>query len=325
MARLLIEGFENGGLTNAAVAVGSVATGVSGMVGTYCFDCTGAITGYVEFDTDTNRTRVYASWYQRFNHAYGGMFGVFNETTRVVRARKYSNGIRATVGNSTSIIDTGDIGLTTGVTYQVEMFILLDSISGKVAIKVDGTEVANYIGDTTVGSTIFNKLRFGYQSENFWWGYSWIDNIVVDDSDWIGLDSKVMPLSPNGAGSSTLWTPSAGSNHECVDEIPASGSDYIYTNATGDLDLYTVPGISGASEVKCIQVEGVAVTEDSPTPTSVQAAIRTGGTTYKSGSLTVPATAAGVSNIWNQNPGTSGDWTPEEVNDGLEIGFESAS
>jgi len=62
------------------------------------------------------------------------------------------------------------------------------------------------------------------------WGFillCWfcIDNLIVDNAGWIG-QTRIQGLAVSGAGTTTQFDPSTGSNYECVNEVPYSDTDY---------------------------------------------------------------------------------------------------
>ncbi len=80
------------------------------------------------------------------------------------------------------------------------------------------------------------------------------DDIICNDSTTSFDNSMPNPLSkfqllkPNGAGDNSQWTPSVGSNWQCVDEIPyddPAGGDYVSTNTAGNIDDYNLEPFSG--------------------------------------------------------------------------------
>jgi len=57
----------------------------------------------------------------------------------------------------------------------------------------------------------------------------------------IGVGPTIVRPEANG---SAEWTPSAGTNYECVDEAVASDADYVYALEAGLLDSYDVPSFT---------------------------------------------------------------------------------
>lgn len=76
---------------------------------------------------------------------------------------------------------------------------------------------------------------------------------------------KVLTDLPNGAGANTDWTPSAGSNYQCVDENPTNTTDYVTSAAQAKKDTYALPAISdGISDVNAVAVTIFAKKDDTP-------------------------------------------------------------
>jgi hypothetical protein len=89
----------------------------------------------------------------------------------------------------------------------------------------------------------------------------WIDDVIFDDSTWVG-PSSIQGLVPTGAGATTQFDPSTGSNYACVDEVPASDTDYIYTNTANDVDTYACGNLTGTiNSVKAVQVQARCMQE----------------------------------------------------------------
>jgi len=148
------------------------------------------------------------------------------------------------------------------------------------------------------------------------------DNVVIDNTSWPGK-TNIQAIRPTGAGNSTQWTPSAGNNWDCVDEVPASDADNVVTNANDQVDFYAAGNLVGAIDsVVCVQVQARAVKEGAPTPQNLALGVRTGGADYFSSDKAVPTAAKSLFNLWAQNPNTAALWTKTDV-DGAEIGIKS--
>ncbi len=180
----------------------------------------------------------------------------------------------------------------------------------------------DFSGDTTDGPTTVDNIRLYAQSPNF---YHHFDNVVIDDAEFPG-NTRIALLKPNGAGSSTQWDPSAGSNWDCVDEVPASDSDYISTDAAEEADLFAASDLpSGVASVKCVQVQARALKEgNSLNVQNLQLACRTNSNNYFSQNFAVPTSAKGFAKLWQNNPNTAQPWTKGEV-DALEIGVKAVA
>ena len=121
------------------------------------------------------------------------------------------------------------------------------------------------------------------------------------------------------------WSPSTGDNYACVEEVPASETDYVKVNAIGNIDTYAAGNLVGTvGSVKCVQVQALAISEGAPTPTRLQLVARSGAVDYFSADILVPATSATLANIWETDPATAAPWTEGGVN-AMEIGVKAVA
>ena len=118
------------------------------------------------------------------------------------------------------------------------------------------------------------------------------DNVVIDDAAWPGK-TNIQAIRPDRSrGNSTQWTPSAGANWDCVDEVPASDADNVVTNANDQVDLYAAGNLVGTIDsVVCVQVQARAVKEGVATPQNLALGVRTGATDYFSSDKIIPTAA----------------------------------
>lgn len=114
-----------------------------------------------------------------------------------------------------------------------------DPTNGWVKIYRNGINEMGWEGNT--GSTNGSQIRMGKYSNNFSQSV-YYDDIYIDDM--AGEDLQVppilyfRPIFPNGVGDYSQWTPTSGSNWETVDEQPTNESDYVQSEALGDIDSY---------------------------------------------------------------------------------------
>ncbi len=329
MARIFIDGFESGdassqGWTGSGHSVIAARPGFSG---NYCLEVS-VLTDYC-LRTIPLKSELYVALKYEPNVASSTTSGIisfcYGSTVLVSIQRTTANYVRAQRGTSTTLQTATEKPLLVDNVYLIEVHVKIGDSDGVVQVKVNGTMVIDYSGDTKPGSdTQFNTILLGYITSGYY-GYGYYDDIVLDDANWIG-NTKIQGIVPNGAGTTTQWTPSAGNNWDCVDEVPPSDSDYVSVNSVDQVDLYSASNLSGTiGSIKCVQVQARCVQEGAPTPTSLKLGLRTGGTNYWGSSQTVPSGSPnGLVGLWEQNPNTSSDWTESDVN-GLEIGIQSAA
>jgi hypothetical protein len=200
-----------------------------------------------------------------------------------------------------------------------------------VQIKFNGALVVNetvsdygyplYYCPSAVAGNYFTRFYIVGETSNTG---IYLDDIVIDDADWPG-PSKIYTLAPNGAGNSTMWQPSAGSNYACVDDIPENTSDYVMADDALDLDLYALENLPAeVSSVKGVQVLALAKTPGSPAYEYLQLALRTNSVNYFSSSKILYYAYNLLMNFWDSNPNTGSEWTVSQVN-ALEAGVRLVS
>jgi len=122
---------------------------------------------------------------------------------------------------------------------------------GTIEVRVNGTTEITYSGDTLFGSGSAALVTFIISGGGV--------TVLTDDmylldltgsapfNDFLG-DCRIEQLLPNGAGATTQWTPSTGSNFSCVDETPPNaGTDYVGSTTSGQRDLYTMADLTSTT------------------------------------------------------------------------------
>jgi len=326
MARIFIDGFEAGDvklwdLINNATA----AAPVSGMDGSYCLDVN-ALGEYAQ-KTVPEKSEYYAAFlYQCTQSTNLCNIIAFRNGTTVLGWVRFVSGssIRAYRGSGISnVLADGATPLIHNTTYLIEVRYKPHS-TGVFQVKVNGLLEIDYSGNTTPGAATITNIRLAYYGVTPYYGAAYYDNFILDDADWPG-NTKIQAIVPTGAGNSTQWTPSAGANYECVDEVPPSEADYVATNTIGHLDQFAAGNLVGTiGSVKCVQVQALAKTDGAPTPTNLQLAVRSGSADYLSGDKAVPSASKQLWNLWETDPATAAAWSESGVN-AMEIGVKAVA
>jgi len=328
MARQFIDGWEHGGIDAWDSVVGgvNVADAVSyNMDGDYC-----VYIGYNEYIAKNidAASEYYFAFLYRPDNSIGseGMFGTWSDAATLCYLRRdgTTNIIHACIGATATATVSGTTVLTLDTTFLIEVYVKIDDATGRIVVKVDGITDIDYTGDTKPGAeTTINRARLGLQyGSGGDSAYAYFDNFVCDDADWIG-ETKIQGIAPTAAGNATNWTPSAGSNYDCVEEIPPSDTDYVSTNTADLIDTYTTGDLAGTiAEIKCVQVQARTAFDATPTPTNINLVARSGGTDYFSGDIAVPAAYKELSYLWEADPATAVAWIESGVN-ALQIGIKS--
>ena len=322
MARVFIDGFEAGDLKlwDVIGETPDMVSSIAGMDGTYCV--------YVGSSEYFQRALPAAAEYYfafRFipdSASIVNIIKLYAGATAIGLITRSSAGfLEARVGST--VVATGP-ALLLLTTYLIEVRYKIANSGGIIQVKADGILVIDYSGDTQPGAdTTMNQMRLGYDGgSNF--GAAWFDNVVVDNAAWPG-NTNIQAIRPTGAGAAANWTPSAGNNWDCVEEVPANETDYVATNTANIVDTYVTGNMTGlVSLVKCVQVQALTKFEGAPTPANLQLVVRPVATDRVSASIAIPAASAQLSAIWETNPDTANAWAESEIN-GSEIGVKAVA
>ena len=209
-------------------------------------------------------------------------------------------------------------------TYLLKVYYKPLNSGGVFTVWIDGVQEVTYSGDTTNGLENVKTLKFGSDDAGRYTSW-YFDDIVVSTTD-ITQNLKIAGKAIAGAGTTTQWDASAGSNYECVDEIPPSGTDYNSTNVTDEIDTFALADCTeDIGSIAAVQAEISALYEGSPTPTHVQAVLRVNGTNYFSSSFSPPSSlGAPHVAIWETNPDDSAAWEEADIN-ALEVGYKAVA
>ena len=325
MARIFIDGFESGGddLWDAESNATVVSSAGLDMDGSYCLDLT-ANYAYVQ-KTITADDEIYVAfrWRPTAPTSHQPIFLLYSGATYLASLFRSSVDNNLDAYRGTTIIDSGSETISNDTTYLIEIYFKLADSGGRFVVKVDGVTDIDFTGDTkTDANTTFDGIRLGYYVASFY-AKAYFDNFIIDSSDWIG-DTSIQAIVPTGIGNSSEWTPSAGDNYACVDEIPFGDADYVESSNVDDLDTYVAGDMTGGTiDVKCLQVQSrCAVTVG--VAKNIKLVTRVNGTDYLSGDKLVPLTVKSLFNLWENNPNGSVAWTESTVN-AMEIGIKSAA
>lgn len=342
MARLFIDGFESGSanafdsvIGDAGLTVASTAQ-KAGTHSAYSMKAT-----YPNWNVGNYRVKNISSVdtiYFKFqfraaaiNYSTGILAAANADGIQVMLCFTNNRYLEVRKGSHTgTLLGTSSAALSLNTWYLIEGKFYVHDSAGTIDIKINGVPDAGLAGtgldtkdQTSSGITkIFLGAVSGYAG--YVSGDFYFDDFVIDDATYPG-NSKIQGIVPTGAGNDTNWTPSAGDNYACVDEVPNSATDYISTNTTGHVDTFACGDLAGLiGSVKAVQVQAVALTEGSPTPTGLQMVARSGTTNYFGSTNVVPSSAKEFMYLWEVDPDDAGVWTEADVN-ALQIGVKAVA
>jgi hypothetical protein len=267
---------------------------------------------YFQFGVRRDGTNIQAetqifAWADASGNVLGGFWMQTDFTVRVYV------GTKTTLIGTLASYPTADWGLIEG------RIVIGDS--GVIQIKVNGSLIVDYSGDTKPGTgTTVAALRHG----NAWSASAnlYFDDIVVLDTTGGTLDSwpgglRCFRLGPTGVGNYSQWTPTSGDNYACVDETPPDSADYVKSNTTGHKDSYVMANCP--TDIK--DIKAVVPRYWGQGGGQIKRLLRIGGSDYLSAALDFPIVGK-LDNILYVSPVSPYDpFTTSEL-DGLESGME---
>lgn len=204
--------------------------------------------GYARFAVSGTPTSLYVSvWCRLASNNDAKRVRVYVETGHYVEVRHNPTTEAWDIYVNNSLEASGSIVRAFETWHHLQVYFNIAN-SGEVTVKVDGVEDASFSGDTMPGATggieyVYLYADAGGVSHH----YNYFDDFSFGTGDW-GGDLRGGIIVPDG-DDSVEWTPSTGTdNHDVVNEIPASDSDYITSGSSSEKDVYTLGDWDGAGK-----------------------------------------------------------------------------
>ena len=261
----------------------------------------------------------------RVNAHTGGRLKVFLDSgTYQACIRTTSDGrIQAWRGSTTALLaETAQFTLTTGVWHHVETKITIDNTAGAVEVRLNGVTVINVSGvdTTTTANDTIDTFQLGPNDDVDIDNFYILDTVGTIAADFVG-DCQVEDLYSSGAGNSSGWTPSAGSNYENVDEKPPDGDTTYNSDAATNKDTHAMDNLATTSgEVFAVQTV-LYERKDDTGACEVRPVLRQGTTDYPGTNVALTESYGFDSEVFEDDPDTSAQWTIAGVNS-VEAGYE---
>ncbi len=343
MALLWIEGFEGFG---SSVGVAPSPTGIIGrkypLINREAFmdietgrfgKCLETVetNGYIQTPNLTTNATLICGCAVRFTSlpaSISRIYSFYDGSTEGVNIRVKSDGTIAVYLGASTLIDTSTDQLTAGNWYFIELKVLCNDSTGTIDLVVNGSSwLALTSKDTQPGSNAYHTaVRLGQNDGAVFTRYD--DMYVLDASGSANNallgNRRVDVILPDGAGGTTEWTPSAGSNYQNTDEGELLDEDTTYNETSTDthLDLYTYDNLPA----EAASVDGVMIVTETRVTTGsmdLSSVIKTGSTEYPGTPETIVSTSyVTVTRLEEEDPDTSNPWIVSGVN-GAEFGIKA--
>jgi hypothetical protein len=216
--------------------------------------------------------------------------------------------------------------LQVGTWAYLEVQMKCDGSTGTCVIRLNGTEVKNLTGlDTLYTSATLTRFALGCRAST---------EVQLDYDDLVAMDLSgsrnnafigdvtVTALYPSGAGTTSGWTPSAGSNYQNVDEAaPNDDTDYNSTSTLNAKDTYAMQDCAAGADIRAVQVLA-SVRKGAEGPGQVKLVTRSNSTDYDGTAQGIGGTSYSyLRQVLETDPATSAAWLEAAWN-AVEIGVK---
>lgn len=276
----------------------------------------------------------YSEFYFRWAHRFDSVnaaFAMLNlGTGSVIRvSRNADNSISVySNGGATLLFTTTGFSLVANTYFLFELHVKLGGAGvGVTELKVDGVSRGSNsaTANNQTASTIDRLAFVGVGGVERIDDLAFNDTTTGNDNSWPG-DGHYIALAPNGAGNSTQFTPSAGSNYQNVDEVPHnSDTDYNSTSSTNQRDDFTLSdsGLSGVN-IPRVWIQWVSKI-DVADGSTLGGYLRSGGSDFDDGGGLQAQTLSYAeyrTQEWLTDPADSNPWSVTKV-DALGAGYRT--
>lgn len=242
---------------------------------------------------------------------------------------------RGTHGSSPTVLGTTSATLTAGSFGFIEWSVLIHPSAGTTTVRLNGAAALTLTGQNTrsTAASQWTSFVLGMDSiaANSYLGspqnIDHDDIYIVDASGaapWNAFlgDCRVDARLPTGAGATTAWTPSTGSNWQNVDDAaPDDDTTYNSSATVAQTDTFVVQDapVVGAT-IYGVQ-HCVSLKKSDAGTCTVAPVVRHSSTDYPRAAI-APGTSYAYGLVIDQvNPGTSAQWTEAGFN-AAEFGYK---
>lgn len=238
-----------------------------------------------------------------------------------------ANGAISLLRGGTRIGVSAAGGIVSSGWHYIELSATIDPTVGTAVVRLDGTTIINFSGNTKNGGTSANIDSLGLTNAatfNPYFDDVYVcNNLGTTNNTFLG-DVRVQTIFPRAAGSSTQFTPTgSASNYLNVNDVPDSLSTYNSTSTVGQRDTYLMdPLLASTGTIFGVQDSLHAFKSDAGAA-AIKAALKSSGVVYYDPTNNLSTSSSWYGAVREVDPATSAGWTTAGVN-AIEFGAEAA-
>lgn len=319
-------GFEVGALPVAAAdysAAGVAISTTKKKTGSYSVSLlpTGG-DAWIRFPLPGSPTDVYLSaWFYPASSGSGRiMASVVDDAAGVVEVRLLSDHWAAYVNGA--LVATGTHTLDDLEAWHLlQVRFKIHDTDGKIQVVMDGHLDIDYTGDTKIaGGAHWDYFRLLNNTPST--ATIYLDDLTIATGGWPG-DINYEAIVPDGAGSVTQWTPSAGANWDCVEEVPPSDANYVSAALDAKKDTYSLSAWTATAKRPVAVIVWLRAFLTAPGAEQVKHyLVAAGGDTSTGAAVSLDTTPLHYQNVVDLDPDTALPWQAGAIA-GIEVGQES--
>jgi len=273
-----------------------------------------------------------------FNGALGQV-ALYNESgDDIIKYRFYKNpnfdkfGVQVYDANDNLLGQTADNLIDDMVWYYLETKTYVNNSSGSVQIRLNGathlqleninTDPSNGLYNGVSHIDITGALYYSTSVTLLIDDLYILDNSGLQNNDFLG-DVYIQAIFPESNGTHSDWTPSAGSNYECVDDIDIDeDATFVSTTTDNAIDTYNfgaVTAITG-STIKAV-VSNITAKKDGASIRHIAPIVRENNLEYEGGDVNLSDTYKNYQYVWENNPEDNQPWEISDI-DNAEFGVK---
>ena len=258
------------------------------------------------------------------------IFSFKSDSTTQIGLQMTSIGtIRIFRDSTLNIIGTcSGLGILPSTWNYLEIKCTFDSVVGSVQVRNNGVEVFSQSGINTdpANSSLCNAVALGGAASFPFPALRFDDYYINDtngtqDNDFEG-EILIDTFVPKGNATPLDWTPTAGTNYECVDNVPPDETTtYVSSSTSGHIDAYlgenyirSIINIHFVRTVNFAQKTGAGAA-------NIKHRISSNSVAVSSDPITLTNDFLYSSVLWEKNPDGNVAWTPATISPGNGFNF----